>query len=131
MKRVFYEPHKNNHRNHGIQQGRCEAKWMNPKLGWQWASLDAGWKNFINQWSESNSSVRKPLLLIFKSDVYWFGKNKKPNNERLPWLIQTVLPFMQVNKGHILLRLELWLQCSENQLQSPNPTYFYAKTLLT
>ena len=34
--------------NHGIEHGGCEAKWMNPNLGQQWASLDAERWNLIS-----------------------------------------------------------------------------------
>ena len=49
---------------HGMQHGRCEAKWLNPKVGHQHASSDAGWRSHMGHWSGSNSSVRKLLLLL-------------------------------------------------------------------
>ena len=42
--------------------------------GQQDTSPDAGQKNLIGQQSGSNSSVRKLLLLIYKSGVHWWDK---------------------------------------------------------
>ena len=47
---------------------------MNPMSDQQHASPDAGWKNPTGQWSGSNGSVRKLLLLIYKSGVSWWDK---------------------------------------------------------
>ena len=44
---------------------------------------------------------------------------------------QTTTSLKQINKGHFLLRFDLWPLCSENQLQSPNLTFLDTKTLLT
>ena len=63
---------------------------MNLTWGQQCASLNVGQKNLTGQWSRSNGSVRKVLILIYKSGVYWWDKNTA--FERLPWLIQTMYP---------------------------------------
>ena len=65
---------------------------------------------------ESNSLVRKQLLLFFKGGVYWWCKNTAI--KRLPWLslkpyIKTASPFARINKARVLLRLDLWPQCSK------------------
>ena len=62
---------------HGKQQGGCEVRVVNSMLGQQWASTDAGWKNFIVQRPRSNSSVREQLLHIDKSSAYYSGKNSQ------------------------------------------------------
>ena len=38
-----------------------------------------------------------------------------------------ISPFMQVNKKHILLKMEIWSKYLKNQLQSPNSTYLDGK----
>ena len=53
-----------------IQHGGCQVKLIEPKLGQQHTSPDAGEKkNLIGQWPGSNSSVKKLLLLIFKVSI--------------------------------------------------------------
>ena len=54
----------------GKQYGGFEIRRMNPKLGQRWASPYAERKNLVGQRPESNSSVRKLLLIIDKSGVY-------------------------------------------------------------
>ena len=61
--------HKLNIRSHGKQHVWCEAWWMNIMFGQWCTSPDAGQLNPTGQPPESNSSVRKLLLLIFKSGI--------------------------------------------------------------
>ena len=43
------------------------------------------------------------FLSVISRDVSWWQKEKKKTaGEGLPWLIQTMLPFMQVNKRRVL-----------------------------
>ena len=59
-----------NFRSHRKHHGGCEVRQMNLMLGLQCASPDAGQKNSSGQQLGSKSSVRKLLLLIYKSGVY-------------------------------------------------------------
>ena len=52
-----------------MQPGRYEARRMNPKAKKMLLSPDVGWRNLVGQWPVSNSSVRKPPLLIYKCGV--------------------------------------------------------------
>ena len=38
----------------------------------------------------------------------------------LKWYVQTTSPFVRIKKWHVLMRQELWPQCSKNQLQNSN-----------
>ena len=53
-----------------MYHGGCEVMQINPLLGQQHASPDTEWKIPSVQWPESNISVRKLLLLIYKDDIY-------------------------------------------------------------
>ena len=61
----------------GKQHGVCERRRLNPTSGQRCASPDAGRTNPTGQWPGSYSSVRKLLLIIFKSGVYWSGKKMR------------------------------------------------------
>ena len=105
---------------------------MNPTSGERRASPDAERKNPTAHRPGSKSSVRKLLQLIYKGSVYWWNENSPI--ERLLWLslkpyVQTELPFVRVNKGHVQQRFELWLLCSKKQLQNSytNKTYLSVK----
>ena len=73
-----------------MQHCGWKVRQMNWKVGQQHTSPDAEQKNYIRQWPGINSSVRKPLLLIYKDTVDWW--DGKIVNKWLPWLIQTVCP---------------------------------------
>ena len=53
---------------------------MNPKVGQQCTSPDARQRNLISQWSGSNSSVRKILLLKSVTPIY----EEQTATKRLP-----------------------------------------------
>ena len=53
-----------------MQYDGYEVGLMNPKLGQRQASPDAELMNFKGQRPESNSSVRKLLLIVYKVGVY-------------------------------------------------------------
>ena len=61
-----------NLKNHGVQDGRCEAKQINPSVGQWLASPNAGQENLMGQLLGSNSSIKK--FLFYKSDICWWEK---------------------------------------------------------
>ena len=60
---------------HGMQHSGCNVRQLNQKVGLQCSLPDDVWRNLIAQQPESNSYVRKLLLLIYKSGIYGWRKN--------------------------------------------------------
>ena len=119
---ILRDIHAYNNGNHGMQHGGCELRRMNSKLGQWHISTDARRKKLIGQRPESNNSVRKLLLLIYKCLLTW---EKMVNEEYYDSHSN------RTSAAHcpsrVLLRFELRPQCLENYIQSTNQTFLHER----
>ena len=105
-----------------VEWGEWIRKRMNPKTDKWNASSETEWKNLRGWQPESNGSVRKLRPLIHKIGVPW---RRKINNRRKFAMhrIQTIRPSLFTQ------RLDLKIQCSKNELQSPRPNLLISRRI--